>query len=53
MRSEPGGTTSRPWEPQRSRQEVQSPAATLPEGAVVFCLRATVSQWDVRRFYAP
>jgi len=30
---EGSGTTSRPWEPERSRQDAPSPAATLPEGA--------------------
>jgi len=47
---EPGGKTSRPWEPQRSRQAAQSPAAKRPEGAGVFFRRDTVSQLDVRRF---
>jgi hypothetical protein len=50
MRSEPGGKTSRPWEPQRSRQAAQSPAAKRPEGAVVFFLLDVVPQLDVRRF---
>ena len=44
--SDRGGKTSRPWEPQRSRQEAQSPAAKLPEGDVVFFLIDTVSQLD-------
>lgn len=51
--SEHGGTTSRPWAPQRSRQEAQSPASKRPEGAGVFFLLDIVPQWDVRRFYAP
>ena len=51
--SEPGGKTYRPWEPQRYRQEAHSPAAKLPEGDVVFFLLDTVSQLDLRRFYAP
>ena len=45
-----GGKTSRPWEPERSRQDAQSPAATLPEGDVVFCLLDTVPQLELRRF---
>jgi hypothetical protein len=48
-----GGKTSRPWEPQRYRQEAHSPAAKLPEGACVLLLIDTVSRLDVRRFYAP
>ena len=51
--SESGGKTYRPWEPQRYRQEAQSPAAKLPEGDLVFFLLDTVSQLDLRRFYAP
>jgi transposase len=47
------GKTYRPWEPQRSRQEVHSPAAKLPEGDCVFFLLDTVPQLDVSRFYAP
>jgi hypothetical protein len=45
-----GGKTYRPWEPQRSRQEAQSPAAKLPEGAVVFFLIDTGSRLDGRCF---
>lgn len=45
--------TYRPWEPQRYRQEAQSPDAKLPEGDVVFFLLALVPRLDVRRFYAP
>jgi transposase len=48
-----GRTTSRPWEPERSRQDAQSPAATRPEGAVVFFLLDPVPQWECSRFYAP
>ncbi len=48
-----GGKTSRPWEPERSRQDAQSPAAKLPEGAVVFLLLDTVPQGELRCFYAP
>src|SRR5215467_7182486 len=50
--SEHPGKTYRPWEPQRYRQEAQSPDAKLPEGDIVFFLLATVSQLDLRRFYA-
>ena len=46
MMSNRGGKTYRPWEPQRYRQEAQSPAAKLPEGAVVFFLIDTVSRLD-------
>src|SRR5437899_8938480 len=51
--SERGGKTYRPWEPQRYRQEVHSPAAKLPEGDLVFFLLDTVPQLNLRRFYAP
>jgi transposase len=47
------GKTSRLWEPQRDRQEVDSPEAQLPEGDVVFLLLAIVPQLAVSRFYAP
>jgi transposase len=53
MRSESQRKTYRPWEPQRYRQEAQSPDAKLPEGAVVFFLLDLVPQLDWRRFYAP
>src|SRR5882724_6164712 len=53
MMSNRGGKTYRPWEPQRYRQEAQSPAAKLPEGDLVFFLIDTVSRLDLRRFYAP
>src|SRR5712691_5131701 len=53
MMSNRGGKTSRPWEPQRYRQEAHSPAAKLPEGDLVFFLIDTVSRLDLRRFYAP
>jgi hypothetical protein len=46
MMSHSGGKTSRPWEPQRSRQEAQSPAAKRPEGDLVFFLIDTVSRLD-------
>src|SRR4030095_6019869 len=52
MMSEPGGKTYRLWEPQRYRQEAHSPDAKLPEGDIVFFLLDTVSQLDLRRFYA-
>src|SRR5499433_2082506 len=51
--SEPYRKTYRPWEPQRYRQEAQSPDAKLPEGDVVFFLLDLVPQLDLRRFYAP
>lgn len=51
--SEPYRKTYRPWEPQRYRQEAQSPDATLPEGDVVFFLLDLVPQLDLCRFYAP
>jgi transposase len=47
------GTTYRPWEPQRDRQEAQSPEAKLPEGDVVFFLLDTVPQLARRPFDAP
>ena len=50
---EHGGKTYRPWDPQRSQQEAQSPASQLPEGDGVFFLLDTVPQLDVHRFYAP
>jgi transposase len=53
MMSEPQRKTYRPWEPQRYRQEAQSPAAKLPEGAGGFVLLALVPQLDVHRFSAP
>jgi hypothetical protein len=51
--SEQHGKTYRPWDPERYRHEAQSPAAKLPEGDLVFFLRDTVPQLDLRRFYAP
>ena len=48
--SERGEHPSRPWEPARARQDAQSPAAKLPAGAGLFCLRATVPQVELRRF---
>src|SRR4029453_12369776 len=53
MMSESQRKTSRPWEPQRSRQDAQSPDAKLPEGDVVFFLLDLGPQLDVRRFDAP
>jgi transposase len=47
--SEGGGKTSRPWEPQRYRQQAHSPASKLPEGDLVFCRLDVVPQWDGRR----
>ena len=51
--SECGGKTSRPWEPERYRQDAQSPAAKLPEGDLVFFLLDTVPQLELSRCYAP
>jgi transposase len=51
--SEPHRKTYRPWEPQRYRQEAQSPEAKLPEGDLVFFLLDTVAKLDIGRFYAP
>ena len=51
--SESQRKTYRPWEPQRYRQEAQSPDAKLPEGDVVFFLLDLVPRLDLRRFYAP
>src|SRR5215475_11755844 len=51
--SEPQRKTYRPWDPQRYRQEAQSPDAKLPEGDVVFCLLDLVPKLDLHRFYAP
>ena len=48
-RSEPGGNTSRPWEPQHDRQAAQSPEDTLPAGALVCFLLDRVPQLDVGR----
>jgi transposase len=52
MMSESPRKTSRPWEPQRYRQEAQSPDAKLPEGDVVFFLLDLVPRLDLRQFYA-
>ena len=51
--SEHGGKTSRPWDPQRYRQDAHSPASKLPEGDRVFFLLAAVARLDVSRFDAP
>jgi transposase len=51
--SDQHGKTSRPWEPQRYRQEAQSPDAQLPESDLPFCLLATVPRLDLRRVSAP
>jgi transposase len=53
MMSKSQRKTYRPWEPQRYRQEAQSPEAKLPEGDVVFFLLDLVPRLDLRRFYAP
>jgi|GEM_PF-3224848 len=49
MRSDHGGKTSRPWEPQRSQQQAHSPASKRPEGDLVFVLLDIVPQLAVRR----
>jgi len=46
MMSEQHGKTYRPWEPERSQHEAQSPAAKLPEGEGVFFLLDTVRRLD-------
>jgi transposase len=51
--SESQRKTYRPWEPQRYRQEAQSPDAKLPEGDVVFFLLDLVPQLNLCQFYAP
>jgi transposase len=53
MRSEPGGKTYRPWDPERYQQASYSPAVNLSEGDFVFFLLDTVPQLDLSRFYAP
>jgi hypothetical protein len=53
MMNERGEKTYRPWEPERYRQDAQSPTAKLPEGDVVFFLLDIVPQLELRRFYAP
>jgi hypothetical protein len=50
---ERGEKTARPWEPERYRQDVQSPAAKRPEGDVVFFRLATGPQLARSRFSAP
>ena len=49
MRSDHGGKTYRPWEPQRYQQQAHSPASKLPEGDLVFFLLDIVPQLAVRR----
>jgi transposase len=51
--SKSSGKTYRPWEPERYRQDAQSPAAKLPEGDLVFFLLDTVPRLELNRFYAP
>jgi transposase len=53
MMRERGEKTYCPWEPERYRQDVHSPAAQLPEGDVVFFLLDTVPQLELSCFYAP
>ena len=43
--SEPYRKTSRPWEPQRYRQEAHSPEAKLPEGDLVFSYGIRCPSW--------
>jgi transposase len=50
--SDARGKTSRPWDPQHSRQEAHSPEAKLPQDDLVFFVLDTVPRLDVRRFYA-
>ena len=50
MMRERGEKTSRPWEPERYRQEAHSPTAKRPAGAVVFFLLDTVPQLACSRF---
>ena len=51
--SEPQRKTYRPWEPQRYRQEAQSPAAQLSAGARVCFGLDTVPTLEVRRCSTP
>ena len=46
--SEASGKTSRPWEPQHYRQELQSPEGKLPEGDLVFFLLEVVPRQEDR-----
>jgi len=46
MMSERREKTYRPWEPERYRQDAQSPTAKLPEGDLVFFLLDTVPQLE-------
>jgi transposase len=48
-----GEKTYRPWEPERYRPDAHSPAAKLPEGALVFFLLDPVPPLERSRFYAP
>jgi len=48
-----GGTTSRPWQPQRDRQQAHRPASKLPAGALVFFRLDVVPKGDVSPCYAP
>jgi len=51
--NEGGGKPSRPWEPQRYRQQAHSPASKLPAGDRVFFLLEVVPKLDLRRVYLP
>ena len=48
-----GGKTSRAWEPQRDRQQAQSPASKLPAGDLVFVRLDMVPKVALSRFDAP
>jgi hypothetical protein len=52
MMRESGGQTDRPWAPERSRHEAQSPAGQRSEGAWVCFLRETVPRLAWQRRYA-
>ena len=51
--SDAHGKPYRPWNPEHYRHEAHSPEAKLPQDDLVFFLLDTVSQMDLRRFYAP
>jgi len=48
-----GGKPYRPWTPEHSRHEAQSPEAKLPQDDLVFFLLDTVPKLDLRRVYTP
>jgi transposase len=53
MMSAARGKPYRPWSPEHSRQEAQSPEAKLPADDLVFFLLDTVPHLDLSRVYAP